>query len=102
MMLISDNCISLPVSHALKGCNKILLGQSPFLVLVKILEHSLPVINVVEQLSKLVHVDGAGPVSVEHVDHHPARLLTEHGHVTISKGLAKLLGVNLTAVILDK
>ena len=93
---------SLPVSHALKSCHEILLGKSPLLVLVIILEHSLPVINVVEQFPKLMYVDGAGPICVEHVDHHPARLLAEHGHVAVSKGRAELLGVNLATVILER
>ena len=94
------NLVVLPISHTLKSCHKILLGKSPFLVLVKILEHSLPVVNVIEQLAELVDVNGAGPICVEHVDHHPARLLAEHGHVAVSKGQAKLFGVNLATVIL--
>ena len=68
----------LPITHTLKSCHKILLGKSPFLVLVKILEHSLPVVNVIEQLPELVDINGACPVCVEHIDHHPTRLLAEH------------------------
>ena len=81
---------------------KILLTQGALLILVKILKHPLPVINVVEQLPELVDIDGAGPVGVEHVDHQATRLLAEHRHVPVSQGLAELYGVNMATIILEK
>ena len=50
-------------------------------------EHVSPLIDIVEQLSKLNNINGAAHVLVEHADHHLAGLLAELGHVSINKCL---------------
>ena len=45
-------------------------------------------------------VDGPRLVLIKHIDHHPARLLTEVAHVPVDQGTLQLLCINLSTPVL--
>ena len=84
-----------PVAHLVEGLAELLGVDEAAPVPVDALEQPLPLVDVLEERPELCQVDLAALVLVEHVDHHPARLLGEVRPVSIHQGLLELLGVNL-------
>merc|ERR1719430_1505469 len=89
-----------PVPHLGECLGELSLLNIPTSVLINCLKHPLPLVDVRKQGSELMDVDGARLVLVEHVDHHPACLLTEVAPVAIDQSLLQLLCINLPTPIL--
>ena len=68
------------------ACLELLLVDGPGLVSVVALEGGLPVVDVFPQRPKLLVVDGARLVSVEHADHQPHCLRVEGSPRTYRMG----------------
>ena len=89
-----------PISHLCECLAEFSLLNESTPVLVNCLKHSLPLVDVGKQSSKLMDVDGARLVLVEHVDHHPACLLAEVAPVPINQSLLQFLCINLSTPVL--
>ena len=88
-----------PVSHLSQSLCELSLLNKPASVLVNGFKHPLPLVDVREESPELLDVDGPRLVLVEHVDHHPARLLAEVAPVPIDQSSLQFLGVYLTTSV---
>ena len=94
-----DECLREVESKFLKSLRELQVFNGSGSVSVEADEHVSPLIDIVEQLSKLNNINGAAHVLVEHADHHLAGLLAELGHVAVDEGGLELQSTDLTTAI---
>jgi len=88
------------VAQLLHRLSQLVLINAARSVAVETLENCSPLVDVVEESAELGQVDRAAVVGVEHVDHHPAGLFAELGHVSIDERALQLVSVDVSAAIL--
>merc|ERR1719507_1898462 len=97
---ILDKCGTEPISHLSESLSEFCHFYESTPILVNCLKHPFPLIDVREEGTKLMDVDRPRLVLIKHIDHHPARLLTEVAHVPVDQRTLQLLCINLSTPVL--